>query len=127
MRTVLFLDDHHAYRTVLAEVLRNAGYKVLEAATPWETQHLLEGQPEPVDVLVIEAVLSSTNGSVVAKRVRERHPEIQVLFISDQPAEVLRKQALLPEGEEFLNKNLPADAMIAVLHQLVHDKAKASQ
>ena len=33
MGTILFVDDHHAFRTVFGEVLRLKGYTVLEAGT----------------------------------------------------------------------------------------------
>jgi DNA-binding response OmpR family regulator len=117
MSTILFVDDHHAFRTVLAEVLRNAGHTVLEAATTVDAERVAEHHPEPIDLLVVEAVLTTMNGINVVKRLHARYPGLPVLMISEQPQEKLRANGLLPEGSLFLSKYAGAEQLTSTVRE----------
>jgi two-component system cell cycle sensor histidine kinase/response regulator CckA len=125
MTTILFVDDHHAFRRVIAEVLRNAGYKVLEAATPADLDNVLERDPGPIHVLIVEAVLTTTNGSHIATRLQERYPNLPVIFISDYPPGELRHRGLLPEGAPFIGKHAGAEELTRKVEELVSANARA--
>ena len=84
MTTILLVDDHHAFRTVFGEVLRVKGYSVLEAGTIADVHHLVEHHAGAIDLLVVEAVLTTTNGVEVAHRVRVRYPKLHVLDTANQ-------------------------------------------
>jgi len=115
--TILFVDDHHAFRTVFAEILRVAGHSVLEAGTVADAQHLLEGHSGAIDFLIAEAVLTTANGLEVAQRLRQAHRHARVLFISEESAIALRKQKLLPKGAPFLQKPFTAEDFMSKLQQ----------
>lgn len=111
MRTILFVDDHHAYRTVFAEVLRNAGHNVLEAGALADAEHLMERHAGPIDLLLAEAILTSASGVKVAKRLQPGHPEMEMLFVSAVTAEELEREGLLPKSAHFLRKGFSAIAV----------------
>jgi len=83
VNTILFVDDHRASRTVFGEVLRLKGYTVMEAGTTTDVDHIVKHHSGPIDLLVVEAVLSTTNGIEVAHGLHARYPELRVLYISD--------------------------------------------
>jgi DNA-binding response OmpR family regulator len=123
--TILFVDDHHALRSVFAEVLRTAGHTVLEAGTLTDAEHLVERQSSAIDLLVVEAVLTTTDGLDIAQRLQPSIPEMQVLFISEQPAENLLEEGSLPEGAHFLRKPFAAEELTGKLKQLAEARVPA--
>src|SRR5215831_2507853 len=119
MSTILFVDDHHAFRTVFAEILRNAGNTVLEAGTTDDAEHVLERHSGPIDLLIIEAVLTTTNGSEIVQRIQPSHPEMRVLYISEESASSLTQEGLLPKRTHFLHKPFEAEHFMTALRDLV--------
>ncbi len=109
MNTILLVDDHHALRTVFAEILRQRGHMVLEAGTRADVEHLTDRHPDPIDLAVIEAVLSTDNGIELAKRIGIRHPNARILFVSEDEPHELRMHGLLPSGAAFLRKPFSAE------------------
>ena len=118
--TILFVDDHHAVRTVFAETLRSDGHMVLEAGTLADAEYLVERQPGAIDLLIVEAVLTTTNGLEIAKRFQSAHPDVRVLFISEESAKSLSAKGLLPKGAHFLQKPFAAEDLIGRLQQLLN-------
>ena len=125
MTTILFVDDHHAFRRVFAEILRNAGYRVLEAATMADLENVLERDPGPIHVSIVESVLTTTNGSHVATRLREPYPNLPVIFVSDYPPGELLRRGLLPEGAPFVSKHAGAEELTRKVEDLVSADARA--
>jgi two-component system, cell cycle sensor histidine kinase and response regulator CckA len=121
--TILFVDDHHAFRTVFAEILRTAGHTVLEAGTAAEAERVLERNSGPVDLLLVEAVLTTANGLAIVRRIQPRRPEMCVLFVSKQSAEELTKEGLLPHGAHFMQRPLIAQQLTATLRNLLETKS----
>jgi DNA-binding NtrC family response regulator len=124
MSTILFVDDHHAFRTVLSEVLRNAGHTVLEAATALDAERIAEHHSEPVDLLVVEAVMTALNGIQVVKRLHSRYPYLPVLMISELPEEKLRVNSLLLEETTFLSKYAGAEQLTLTVRQMTSPSAQ---
>lgn len=78
--TVLLVDDEDAVRATTAELLRDLGYAVVEAAAAGEALERIAVQP--VDYLVTDHLMPGMNGTDLARLVRERHPQVQVLVVS---------------------------------------------
>ena len=119
MSTILLVDDHHAFRTVFGEVLRVKGYTVLEAATVADVDHIVEHHPGSVDLLIVEAVLTTTNGVGVALRLRARYPKLHVLYISEERPHELSTHHELPAGAPFLRKPFTAEDLCEKVEELL--------
>lgn len=119
VHTILLVDDHHAFRTVMAEVLRTEGYWVLEAATATDAEHVVARHSGTVDALVVESVLTTANGVDVVRRIQPSHPKLPVLFISEEAEAALRRERLLPKRARFLRKPFQAEALLEELRRLL--------
>jgi CheY-like chemotaxis protein len=80
--TVLGLEDDHDVRAYTVEVLRELGYRVLEAHDGSSALRLIERQDTGrIDLLFTDVVLpGGMNGQQVAARAREAVPALKVLF-----------------------------------------------
>jgi two-component system, cell cycle sensor histidine kinase and response regulator CckA len=125
--TILFVDDHHAFRTVFAEVLRNDGHTVLEAGTTADAEHILERHSGPIDLLIAEAVLTTTNGLEVVQRIQPLHREMRILYISEESGSSLTQEGLVPKGAHFLHKPFEAEQLMTALQNLPASRQTASK
>jgi PAS domain S-box-containing protein len=79
--TVLVVDDEPEMRTLVAEILRGAGYRVL-VATDGDAALAMLAREATVDLLVTDVVMPVMSGTDLAERVGERSPGTRVLFVS---------------------------------------------
>ena len=80
--TVLVVEDEVLVRFDTADMLREAGYLVLEAANADEAKSLLKTFPEIALVFSDIQMPGSMDGAEFAHFVRENYPEIQVMLTS---------------------------------------------
>jgi two-component system, cell cycle sensor histidine kinase and response regulator CckA len=79
-RSVLVAEDEPMVRLIVAGVLRELGFDVLEAADGAEALELARGK-DPA-LLVTDVVMPRMGGRELAARMRERIPGLRVLFVS---------------------------------------------
>lgn len=76
--TILLVEDDAEVRRYAAEVLKELGYRVLEAG---DGQEALESDVEAIDLLLTDVVLpGAMNGREIADAVQSRKPGVKVLF-----------------------------------------------
>jgi two-component system, cell cycle sensor histidine kinase and response regulator CckA len=80
--TVLVVDDESEVRTLIAEILRGAGYRVVAAPDGDAAIALLGRAGHSVDLLVTDVVMPVMSGTDLAARVTEQFPGTRVLFVS---------------------------------------------
>jgi PAS domain S-box-containing protein len=79
--TVLVVEDNAALRRVVARQLGELGYRVLAAENAAAGLRLLEQQS--IDLLLTDVVMpGGINGRELARRARQRWPQIKVIFTS---------------------------------------------
>jgi DNA-binding NtrC family response regulator len=67
---------------MLREMLRDAGYTVLEAGNGAEALAIAAEQSGPIDLLLTDVVMPGARGPELASRVLEIHPKAKVLYAS---------------------------------------------
>jgi two-component system, cell cycle sensor histidine kinase and response regulator CckA len=101
--TILIVEDSPEVRRFLCTVLERLGYSVLAAASAREAAALSSGFADGVDLLVADVVLADSSGIELAGRVRERHPQLPVLYISGD-THGAAVETVQESGAEFLSK-----------------------
>ena len=102
--TVLLVEDEDAVRGLACRVLENAGYRILEAADGHQALRLLEGNGEPIQLLLTDVVMPGINGRELADRLREIQPDLRVIFTSGYTGDLIRHHGVLEEEIDFLPK-----------------------
>ncbi len=82
-RAVLVVDGDRKLRAAVRKILREAGYRVFEAATGLEA--LVICACRPIDLMLTELALSGIGGIQLAEAVRERFPSVRILGMSADP------------------------------------------
>ncbi|MGH6713011.1 MAG: PAS domain S-box protein [Bradyrhizobium sp.] len=102
--TILVLEDDDDVRTYSVDILRELGYRVIEAHDGPSALRLLERQTR-VDLLFTDVVLpSGLTGADVAAEVRKLRPEIRVLFTTGYARNAIVHQGRLDAGISLIPK-----------------------
>jgi PAS domain S-box-containing protein len=101
--SVLVVEDDHGVRDFAVSVLRELGYRVLEAASGDVALDILQAS-DAVDLLFTDVVMpGELNGADLAKAALARRPELRILFTSGYTTRLVEKE--WPESSvEFLRK-----------------------
>jgi two-component system cell cycle sensor histidine kinase/response regulator CckA len=84
-QVILLVEDDADVRASTARVLRRAGYDVLDAADGEAALQLMASRTAPVDVVITDIVMPRVGGAELARRLRERWPDLHVLYMSGYP------------------------------------------
>ncbi len=107
---ILVREDDDPVRTITAQILRSAGYEVLEAESASAALELLSASRRPVDLLISDVVMPDMNGRDLAERLTHEQPAMRILFISGYTSQILDGQGVREEDPELLPKPFsPAD------------------
>ncbi len=122
--TVLLAEDNPMVRNVVARMLREAGYRVLEGNDGENALEVAARESGAIDLLVTDLGMGRLGGIELAKRLGELRPAMRVLFISGFSWDS-SLPALNPErGVDFLQKPFTPDALIACTARLLAAEAQ---
>jgi DNA-binding NtrC family response regulator len=111
--TVLLVEDEPLIRLFIAELLEDAGFRVVEAANAMEALVILEADLD-VNVLLTDVDMPlGCTGFELAQKVHKSWPQIEILIMSGRqwPA-----HGDLPPGAAFLAKPCPNEAIVSHVH-----------
>jgi two-component system cell cycle sensor histidine kinase/response regulator CckA len=97
--TVLLVEDEVAVRAFAARALASRGYQVVEAGSGVEALSAIERNGGDVDLVVSDVVMPEMDGPTLLRELRQKRPDMKVIFISGYAEEAFKKN--LPEGERF--------------------------
>jgi len=99
--TILLVEDEAALRELMREALVARGYDVLEAPNGNEALALCQSHSGPIDLMITDVVMPKMRGDDLARRVKDLHPEVRVLFTSGYTATSIVESV---ENASFLQK-----------------------
>ncbi|MGZ9140240.1 MAG: response regulator [Nitrospira sp.] len=116
--TILIIEDHTSVRTLLAQVLQDAGYSVCEAATG--RQGLERFHEQPVDLVITDLEMPEMTGLDVILALPRAFLDVKVIAMSGRSADDLQKARLMGARQTFSKPlDLPA-SLLAVEYELQH-------
>ena len=84
--TILLVLGEDSLRSTVRETLEEDGYLVLPAGCGEEAIERAARHPDPIDLLLTDAVAPGFDGRKLAERFGASHPELRVILMSDSPA-----------------------------------------
>jgi CheY-like chemotaxis protein len=87
-----------------AEILRELGYRVLEAADGAAALALIEQPGQPIDLLFTDVVMPGMSGNDLSDRARLLRPGLKILFTSGYTRDRFMRGGRLESGIALLPK-----------------------
>jgi signal transduction histidine kinase/CheY-like chemotaxis protein len=93
--TILIAEDERALRRLSATVLKQAGYRTLEAADGQQALEMFEANASSIVMAVTDVVMPNMGGIELADRLRKLNPTLPILFVTGyvEQSETLLKSA----------------------------------
>jgi PAS domain S-box-containing protein len=120
--TVLLVEDDGAVRGFEKLALQAAGFRVLEADCGSEAIAVFEACGSDrgrIDVLVTDVVMPGMSGRELADALRERVPELPVLYLSGYTDDAVLRHGVLAAEASFLQKPFTAEALCSRLRAVL--------
>jgi CheY-like chemotaxis protein len=87
---ILLVEDEPVVRELVSEVLRQYQYHVLEASSGVEAMRVWDQHEGQIDLLLTDMVMpEGINGRELASRLKQRKPQLKVIYTSGYSAEML--------------------------------------
>jgi CheY-like chemotaxis protein len=117
--TILLVEDAATVRQLLREVLRSAGYYLLEASDGVEALEQSRHHQGPIHLMITDAVMPRMGGRQLMDEIRLSRPDIQFLLMSGYMNERAWRQGNVQIDVPFIQKPfLPSDLLRTVRHVL---------
>jgi hypothetical protein len=102
--TVLLVEDESALRGMIREALEDAGYRVLDAATPRQALAIAESHQGNIHMMLTDVVMPGMSGRDLAERLKPLRPGVAVVYMSGYTDDAIGQHGLLDAGTHFLQK-----------------------
>jgi signal transduction histidine kinase/CHASE3 domain sensor protein/FixJ family two-component response regulator len=103
--TILVVEDDAAVREVTVTMLREFGYRVLEASDGSEALRVFEEGGRLVDMLLVDVVLAGgMKGNDVARGIAEVRPDVRTLFMSGYAENAIVQYGSVEDGVHLIGK-----------------------
>ena len=102
--TILLVEDEAAVLELTAQMLKNRGYRVLEAQNGADAILGCKGYRGLIDLMVTDVVMPGMSGRELAGHLASVRPEMRVLYMSGYTDDAIIHYGILEEGVNFIQK-----------------------
>jgi len=117
IETVLLVEDEEDVRAVTREMLAQAGFTVLEAASADEAERICRDDRGPVHLLLTDVVMPRVSGIELVARLRPLPAAMRVLYMSGYADDVVLRHGGFESGARLLRKPFTRDALIRAVRE----------
>jgi nitrogen-specific signal transduction histidine kinase/CheY-like chemotaxis protein len=109
---VLVVEDEPLVRGLTRRSLEEAGLVVMEAENGRRAWDLLATAADPPELVVTDLIMPEMDGRRLGDSIRERWPEVPVLYTSAYSGSDMRAQGMLPAEAPFIQKPFSPDELV---------------
>jgi two-component system cell cycle sensor histidine kinase/response regulator CckA len=109
---VLVVDDERSIRAFAERALRAAGYDVVVASDGPDALRLVDAQPRPFDLFVVDVAMPQMRGDELGRRLRQQDPDVKVLYFTGHSDRLFESRQSLWELEAFIEKPVTASGLL---------------
>jgi len=117
--TVLVVEDDEAVRRLILKVLRDHGYRALEAADGAAALGLCDSYPAPIDAIVTDVVMPRMTGGELARAAGQLRPAAKVMYMSGHPEDVSARHGIAAERAPLLAKPFTPEQLLRAVDELL--------
>jgi signal transduction histidine kinase/CheY-like chemotaxis protein len=119
---VLLVEDEPGVRMIIGRMLREQGYRVLEAAQGRDALAIAEDAATRIDLIIADVVMPGLGGRELATRLAERRPGIPILFTSGYTGHDVVERGLIERDWPFLAKPAAPGALARKVREVLDSR-----
>lgn len=123
---VLVVDDEQTVRDFATLALEELGYTVQCANGADEALATLARGKGNIDVLLTDVMMPGLSGPELARQVEQRHPEVNVIYMSGYENRRLAKERMVAKGEVCLFKPFSQEMLDRAVRRALGHRAAAA-
>jgi CheY-like chemotaxis protein len=117
--TILVAEDEPAVRNLLSLVLREMGYKVIEAVDGDDAIRQFTGYKGVIDLVILDMIMPKKNGKEVYHDLARARPELKALFMSGYTKDLVLGQGKVDERVDFIAKPLVPNGLLRKVRHIL--------
>jgi signal transduction histidine kinase/CheY-like chemotaxis protein len=117
-RTILVVDDEADIRMGCVEVLKDAGYTVIEASDGIAGLDILNSEVG-IDLLISDIGMPGLNGKEMVDRARLKRPALLVLYMTGYAEKSVFGNGHVDEGAQLLSKPFAIDELVQKVSAMI--------
>src|SRR5215210_4489895 len=115
--TILLVEDQASVRSLAKRVLRDRGYRVLEASDGSIALRLAAGHVGEIDLVLTDVEMPVLGGRGMVEELRELSPGMRVLFMSGYPKEEVFPDKAAASRAPYLQKPFTGETLLAEVRE----------
>jgi DNA-binding NarL/FixJ family response regulator len=121
MKKILLVEDSASFRESLKGVLR-ANFPRVQIVEAGDGQEAFRQMTDPIpDVVIMDIGLPGENGLVLTSRIKDQHPQVAVIILTNYDLAEYREAALRSRADHYLLKTTPLSELIAAIAPRLSD------
>lgn len=120
--TILVVDDDEAVLRVACRILERVGYEVVSATGGEEAIGKFEEPDRAFDLLLTDVVMPGMSGRILAERLKEKDPELPVLFMSAYTEDDVILKGIRVADMNFLPKPFTIEGLADAVEDALSQK-----
>lgn len=109
--TILLVEDQAEVRRYARKMLRQQGYKVLDARSGPEALRVWKRRQGSIDMLLTDVIMPQMSGRELAQDLQAQRPQLKVLYMSGYADDVIARHGILDPATELLQKPFTPDSL----------------
>jgi signal transduction histidine kinase/CheY-like chemotaxis protein len=122
---ILIVEDEEMLRELAREILKDAGYQILEATSGREALGVWQQHAGKIDLLLTDMVMpEGVSGVELAERLVIEDPELKVVFMSGYTSEEVNTELLQRTNANFIQKPYGTAELTSVVRECLDKNQK---
>jgi len=123
---ILLVDDHTDSRLAMAQLLRQEGMTVLEAADGEEALRIFDAQDGEIAILISDMKMPGMDGLELMDKLEQRSKalkrsrHLKSIALTGYPKEYSESDTAVYSFDEYIEKSGDFDAVLRVVHELLN-------
>ena len=121
-KRILIVDDSFYMRTMLKNMLTDAGYEVVGEAPNGQTALELAKETKP-DLVTLDVILPDNTGLDVLKGIKKDQPDMKIIIVSAVGQEVIVHEAIENGALAYIVKPFSEEKVLETVGNALKDQA----
>ncbi len=118
-KTILVVDDDPAILNVCKIMLKDSGYRVIQADSPSKAVALAEEHSGSINLLLTDVVMPEMNGNELSALLTATNPELKTLFMSGYTSDAMSGNQTRNEQINILQKPFRIRTLTTMVQELL--------